>query len=349
MAASLSFDTAYRQIKRGELAPVYYLTGDEDLLKDELITLILDGAVDAASRDFNLDTRAAGDVNGETFTALVETPPMLSERRVVVVRNVEQWRRNAKVWEVVRRYVRRPSPTTVLVLVHGAQHKPDRDLAAASQHVVTAPLDPKRTARWVKARASRSGLALGEDAARHLIDAVGSDLSLLAVEIDKLAAAMGGREAGLQDVAAFVGVRRGETPLDWVEAVLARDVPRAVEMLETVLAAPGVSGVRLLSMLGTALVGVRLARSVLDEGLSARQAERRVFEHIRRARPAGLRDWKREAKNWVRAADRWSASEIARVIRASYETDRTLKSTTISDDRGTIASMLLSMGFRRAA
>ncbi|MFQ6044736.1 MAG: DNA polymerase III subunit delta [Gemmatimonadales bacterium] len=349
MAASLSFDTAYRQVKRGELAPVYYITGDEDILKDELITLIRDRAVQAASRDFNLDTRVAGDVNGETFTALVDTPPVLSDRRVVVLKNLEHWRRNAKVWEAVRRYLQNPSQTTVLVLVHGAGEKPNRDLAGASVHVQVAPLSPQRTARWVKARASSSGLTLDADAARHLIDAVGGDLSLLAIEIEKLAAALAGRTAGARDVADFVGIRRGETPQDWVGAVLRREVPRAVEMLERVLMSPGVSGVRLVAMLGTALVGVRLARSSLDAGLSPQQSERRVFEHIRRSRPPGLRDWSTEARNWVRAAGSWTPDELARATAACYATDRALKSTTISDERGTIASMLLSMGFRRAA
>ena len=49
MAASLTFDSAYRALKRQEPAPVYYLTGDEDLLKEEIIELVISSAVDAAS------------------------------------------------------------------------------------------------------------------------------------------------------------------------------------------------------------------------------------------------------------------------------------------------------------
>ena len=81
MAAALTFDSAYRSLRRGELDPVYYLTGDEDVLKDELITFVQQQVVDAASRDFNLDVRSAGDLDGESLHALVETPPMLAERR----------------------------------------------------------------------------------------------------------------------------------------------------------------------------------------------------------------------------------------------------------------------------
>src|SRR5210317_1944643 len=101
MAASLTFDSAYRALKRQAPDPVYYLTGDEDLLKEEIIELIINSTVEAASRDFNFDVRRAADLDGESLHSLVETPPMLAEQRVVVVKNIEQWRKNAKVWQVV--------------------------------------------------------------------------------------------------------------------------------------------------------------------------------------------------------------------------------------------------------
>ena len=108
MAASLDFDSAYRAIKRAAPAPVYYLTGDEELLKEEIVGLILGEVIDAASRDFNFDVRMAGELDGESFHSLVETPPMLAERRVVVVKNIESWRKNAMVWQVVYRYLESP-------------------------------------------------------------------------------------------------------------------------------------------------------------------------------------------------------------------------------------------------
>jgi DNA polymerase-3 subunit delta len=349
MAASLDFDSAYRKIRRGDLAPVYYLTGDEDVLKDELVALLLEQAVDPASRDFNLDVRSAGDLDGESLHALVETPPMLAERRVVVIRALEQWRRNARVWKVLERYVANPSPSTMLVLVHGAGQKPHAELSRKAAHVVVGGLDPKRLARWVKLRAERAGFALEPEAATHLMDALGSELSQLAMEIEKLAAAAGESPMGVEDVANLVGVRRGETAHDWVGAVLERDVPRAIGMLESVLSASGVNGVRLVAGLGTALVGTRLARALLDAGTPARRVEQTLLQHIRKARPAGLGSWQTEAARWTGAAAKWAAEDIDRALDSAYEADRALKSTTISDEVGTLSDMLLIMSARRAA
>lgn len=349
MAASLDFDSAFRQIRRGELAPVYYLTGDEDVLKDELVSLMLEQAVDPASRDFNLDVRSAGDLDGESLYALVETPPMLAERRTVVIKALEQWRRNARVWEVLERYVANPSPTTMLVLVHGAGQKPHADLSRKSVHVAVGGLDPKRLARWVKLRAERAGFAIEPEAITHLMDALGSELSQLAMEIEKLAAAAGELPMGVEDVANLVGVRRGETAHDWVGTVLERDIPRAIGMLDTVLSASSVNGVRLVAGLGTALVGVRLARALLDNGTAARRVEQAVLQHIRQARPAGLGSWNAEAARWAAAARNWAADDIYRALCSAYEADRALKSTTISDEVGTLSDMLLVMSARRAA
>ncbi len=349
MAASLSFDSAYRQVRRGHLAPVYYLTGDEEVLKDELLSLLVEHALDPAAKDFNLDVRSAGDLDGESLHTLVETPPLLAERRVVVVKNLEQWRRNAPVWRVLERYVADPSPTTVLALVHGPGQKPHGQLTRHAAHVAVEPLDPARLARWVARRAKRAGVELEQPAVAHLVDAVGGELAQLAMEIEKLAAVATGPQVSAGQVAELVGVRRGETPHDWVTAVLNREPVRAAQMLAHVLALAGMSGVRLVGLLGTALVGVRLARAELEGGAAPRQAERAVFAHLRQARPMGLGNWKDEAAAWVRAARLWSDLELDRAIRAAFATDRALKSPTISGQPGTLTDLVLAIAPERAA
>ena len=77
------------ELKKGELAPLYYLYGTEDVLKEEAIQAILDRALDPSLRDFNLDQRSAGQLDSESLHSLVNTLPMLAERRVAVVRDVE--------------------------------------------------------------------------------------------------------------------------------------------------------------------------------------------------------------------------------------------------------------------
>jgi DNA polymerase III delta subunit len=168
----------------------------------------------------------------------------------------------------------------------------------------------------------------------------------MAVELDKLAAAAGERIT-LDDVARLVGVRRGETVHDWVDAALARDRKRAVELLDIVLERTG--GVQLLMVLGTALVGTRLARALADSGTPPGRLAGEMMNRLRAARPPKLRDWSTESASWAAAARRWSADDLDQAIAAAATADSQLKNTTISDERGILMTMLLSFPAPRAA
>lgn len=348
--AELGLRQAYAALKRDEISPAYYLTGSEDILKDDLVSAITDRVVDPASRDFNVDVRSAGDLNGESFHALVETPPMLADRRVVVVRGVESWRRNAKVWLVVHRYLERPSQSTVLILTSGKDQKPDKTLSASACHVVASALRPEEVRRWIRKRAREADLDLDPEAADHLVEVTGPDLSYLAVEIEKLAAAAPeGRPLAASDVATLVGVRRGETVHDWVDAVLTRETGRSLELLSPVLSQSGISGVQMVMALGTALVGTRHARALLDRGTPPGRLRQAVFQSLQRARPARLRPWKVEAAAWTQAAQRWTGPELDAAIAAAYEADKQLKSTTITNERGVLQTLVLGIASRGTA
>jgi DNA polymerase III delta subunit len=268
----------------------------------------------------------------------------------VIVRGIDQWRKNAAVWDVLYGYLERASPTTVLVLTHSGDGVPDPRISAAARHVIVSGLKPDQVARWVTHRAARAGVTLTPDAAAHLMAAVGGDLGQLALELDKLAAAaVGDAPVTIAAVAQLVGVRRGETAQDWVDAILARDARRALDLLAVVLQQPGTGGVQLVAALGTALVGVRFARALADAGAAWPRIEVAVFEEIRAARLGRLRNWRVEAAAWTRAARDWPAEHLAAALAAAAAADRRLKSTTITDERGILESMLLAFPLARAA
>jgi DNA polymerase III subunit delta len=131
---SYSFDSLFRSLGKGELAPVYYLYGLEDVLKDEAVRSILDRALEPGMRDFNLDQRSASQVDAEEVHALCNTLPMMAERRVVVFRELEAWKRKTKGRSEFFRYLERPNPQTVVILVQGSgEESEDPELARASR------------------------------------------------------------------------------------------------------------------------------------------------------------------------------------------------------------------------
>jgi DNA polymerase-3 subunit delta len=340
-----SFNALFRTIAKGELGPAYYFYGPEDLLKDEAVRTILDRALDPGLRDFNFDQRSAGQVDTEEFLSLCNTLPMLSERRVVLLRDVEAWKRKSKGRSEFLKYLEHPSPGTVVILVQGsADEYEDKELARGAYTVRFDPLPPERASKWVMRRAAELGLTLEPEAAEHLVHSVGNDLGPLASELAKLASLPADQPLTVERVGDLVGVRHGETLWDWRTAVLDDQSGRAVTLLPRILAQPGVTGVKLVTLLGTALVGLGIARSFYDKGSRGRALEDAVFKALLKNRPAGLLGYKEEAARWSRWAPRWPAVRLRSALRSALETDQALKSTTISDERGLLTDLVLRIG-----
>ncbi len=342
--AALSFDALLRALKQGEPDPVYYLHGEEDVLKDEAVRSLIDRAVPPDVRDFNLDQRFAAEQDAEALHTLLNTPPMLAERRVVVLRGVEQLRPKSKAREALLTYLKHPSAATVVILVQTDGQAPEAEWSTHATTVAANRLPPERALRWVAHAAGQRSLTVEPAAAELLVAAVGPDLSAVRQELDKLAALVQGRAAGAADVAAVVGVRHGKTLQDLVDAVLAGQSARAAQLVAVVLEQPGMSGVRMVGALGTALVGVALARAELDRGTPRAKLADALFRHLLAARPFGLRSYKVEAGHWAEAAERWSAAAARRALRLALEADRSLKSTGISDEAGLVRQLVLALG-----
>ncbi len=338
-------DALFRSLNKGDLAPVYYLYGPEDVLKDEAVRTIVDKVLDPSLRDFNFDQRSAAQLDAEDVHALCNTLPMLAERRVVLLRDVEGWKRKTKGRAEFLRYLERPSAETVVIMVQGSgEENEDRELAAGSCTVRFDPLPPERLHKWLLRQADKLGMTLEPDAAEHLMRSVGSDLGAIASELSKLASLPAGEPLTAARVGDLVGVRHGETLWDWREAVLDGQTGRAATLLPTVLAQAGVSGVKLVTTIGTALVGLGIARAHYDQGMRGRSLEAAVLKTLLSVRPFGLLGYKEEAGRWSRWAPAWPNRRIHEGLCAARDTDVALKDTTISNERGLLTDFVLRVG-----
>ena len=340
---ALTFDALLRSLKQGVPDPVYYLHGEEDILKEEAVRALLQRAVDPGARDFNVDQRGAGELEPESFNALVNTPPMLAASRAVVIRGMEQLRKTSKVRQELHRYLDAPNPSTVLILVHGAGDSPDAELLRRTTAVTVNRLPPARVARWMAHRAQQLGLTIDPDAGELLLAAVGIDLGALSGELEKLASLAGERPASRDDVAALVGVRRGETVQDLVDATLERRGAAAAGLVRPVLEQAGMSGVRALMALGTALVGTALARAELDRGTRGGGLASALLAHLRSARPYGLGSWEQTSARWARWAELWTGGELRSALRMALDADRALKSSTVTNEAGILEQLVLCL------
>jgi DNA polymerase-3 subunit delta len=339
-----TFDAVRRALKRGDLAPAYYLHGPEDLLKDEVTRAVLDQALDPSLRDFNFDQGSAASLDPEAVYALCNTPPMMSDRRVILIRDVEAWKRKTRARTTLLACLDHPAPDAVVLLLQGAAEAgEDKELAARAVSVSCEPLPADRAARWLAHRGAPLGVTFAPGAAELLVRVVGPELGPLASELEKLAAVSDGEPVTETRVAALVGVRQGETLFDWRDAVFAGDAARAAALLGPVLQQAGVTGVKLVTLLGTTVIGVGAVRAAYDRNVRGSRLQDAAFQLQRRARVYGLLSWQEEARRWAAWAPRWSPARIRAAVRTLLEADIALKSTALSGEWGTLLDVTMRL------
>ena len=336
--------TFFRSIRERKFAPVYYVHGEDDFLKDDALRQLIAAVVDPATRDFNLEVRRGTEIDAGTLASLVDTPPMMAERRMVVVRDVGGLKKDARA--ALDRYLTRPAAETVLVLVTlGGEAKTDKKLEAGASIVVGFDsLSDDRVPKWIEHQVSELGATIDERAVTLLHEAVGNDLPALTSELDKLVSYTGGKPIDEPAVSAIVGVRHGETIGDLLDAVLERDAGRALALLPHVLQQPKTSAVTVTMALATQFIAVAWGRALRDRGTPMGQLYAELFALLKENGRAYIaRSWGDAVKSWTRGVERWTTAQLDEAIAQLLATDTALKESRLSSEEQAMATLVLSI------
>lgn len=339
-----SLKTLRDVIKRRAFDGAYYISGEDDYQKDDAVRQLVDAALDPASRDFNLDVRRGAELDAETLGILLSTPPMMAERRVVVIRDAGTLKKDAR--RALDEYLKQPADDTLLILTCPAGSKTDLALSSAATELQFDPLTGDRIPKWIAHHATTElGVRISGPAIELLQAAVGSDLHQLAAEIDKLASYMEGKgeEIGEEAVAAVVGVRRGETQADLLDAVADRSVTRSLELIPYVLGQPKTTGVSIVMALTTQMLAISWGRAKLDEGLSKGRLGQEYFNLLKESGAYTGRPWGSATAVWTRAAERWTREGLDHALDVLLEADVALKESRVSSDEQLLATVVLSL------
>jgi DNA polymerase-3 subunit delta len=128
--------SAIKEIKDGKIYPVYLLCGEEYFLIEDTLTQMLNILVPKDTRDFNLEIYNGLEISVEEIITSAETYPVMSERRVIVVKeptffsskglsNVDIFRSAVEAYES-------NNPTKAMNLLAKALEIPATELAEGS-------------------------------------------------------------------------------------------------------------------------------------------------------------------------------------------------------------------------
>lgn len=229
--------------------PVHLLKGSDDVLLGEALSQLLDQLVGSDDRsllvdEFDLDVVKLG---GAIDSA--QTPPFLTDRRIVVVRHFGRFSKADDVKELVA-YLEDPLDSSVVVLVGEKAAKPPSDsgepaaqsprlppaltkaVTAAGGEIVDTDPQSKNMAGWVADQFSAAGLDVDGAVRNRLVGSLGDDAGSLVGLIEVLKGAYGpGTRLGLEEVEPFLGSAGGVPPWELTDAIDSGDVPAALDKL----------------------------------------------------------------------------------------------------------------------
>lgn len=329
-------------MQRGEYAPAYYIHGDDEYRKDDLLRQLALAVVDPATRDFNLDSFRGNEVNPEQLESLLNTPPMMAARRAVFVRDTGSLKKDART--TIERYLERPSPDSVLVLVALAGTKDEKAFSSRAVPVPVEPLAGEALESWLVAHAREAhGAELRPDAVAALAEAVGADTVQLAAEVDKLASYANGAPITRAAVADVVGVHEGETLGTLLDAVAARDLPAALAVVEPVLTQPKVSAVSVIMALTVQTLALAWGVQARARGVKEFRMQGEYFTLLKETGAFPMRPWGDAAKAWAKHLVHWDRGSVTAALRALRVADQQAKDTRLSSDDQLLATLLCAM------
>ena len=226
------------ELAKGVVAPVYLLTGEELYRKGQIIAQLRQ-TVNPDEFNFFKAEATAADVSEGLSQA--NTAPVFSQGRLVVLTGIDKLRKGSKEQAALIKYVQNPLPSTTLVLTHNDSKKlkTDKTLASACEEtgrvVNFDELKAEALQVWVRQQMTQKGLAPDFEAVEMLCDAVGSELTALSNEIEKIYLFTAQREdkhVTAKDVLACIGFNKEENPFELSNALLACDKNRATEQID---------------------------------------------------------------------------------------------------------------------
>lgn len=175
-------------IKQGKLKPIYFLMGEESYYIDKISDFIEENILTEEERGFNQMVLYGRDVTIEDIVGNAKRYPMMAEYQVVIVKEAQDLSRNI---EKLVSYAENPQPTTVLVINYKYKKLDKRKSLYKAIKKVGIVYESKKlyenqVADWIRRVLSPKNYTISPKAAQMLVEFLGTDLSKINNELEKL-------------------------------------------------------------------------------------------------------------------------------------------------------------------
>ena len=234
MAKEVSYEEIARDLKNRKYKPVYYLMGEESYYIDKISEYILQTVLTEEEKEFNLTVMYGADTDIANIINAAKRYPMMSEYQVVVVKEAQ----NVKNMENLVYYVQKPLASTILVICHkhGVLDRRKKLAAAIEKEGVLFESKKIKDAQlpdFITSFLKRQSVDIEPKAVEMMAEFVGSDLSRLAGELEKLILTLpqGQKRITPEQIERNIGISKDYNNYELRTALIARDVLKANKII----------------------------------------------------------------------------------------------------------------------
>ncbi|KOY52339.1 DNA polymerase III subunit delta [Polaribacter dokdonensis] len=180
--------TIVSDIKKGDIKPIYFLMGEEPYYIDKISDYIEENVLDESEKGFNLQVMYGRDASIEDIVSSAKRYPMMADKQVLIIKEAQDLSRSI---EKLVAYANNPQPTTVLVINYkykklDKRKKLHKAIAKTGLVYESKKLYDNKVADWIRRVLSGKKYQIEPKAAQMLVEFLGTDLSKIANELDKL-------------------------------------------------------------------------------------------------------------------------------------------------------------------
>lgn len=309
----------YKDLETKKFQPIYFLFGDEPYLLNQCTHRFKFSVLDENTIDFNYSLFYAADSDVSTIKDAVETLPVFSSHRLVILKNAHELKDSELLQ--LEPLLDNPVPSTVFVILAEKVDKRKKAIKTLLDQACCVefkkPYD-NQIPQWISHLAQNVGLKITPEAIHRLHRLVGNNLSELESQIFKIQDYIGARgQIELTDVNAVVSFSREESVFDFTKAIGQKDRVKALEQLVSLMD-QGQSEAGIIALLARHMRVLLTVRAGLDQGIGGSKL----------ASLAQIPSYFIES--YCDQARIWPSRKIEEALVVLHETDKALKSSPLS-------------------
>lgn len=235
MSKEVTYEEIARDLKNRNYKPIYYLMGEESYYIDKISEYISQTVLTDEEKEFNLTVMYGADTDIANIINAAKRYPMMSEYQVVIVKEAQ----NVKDMESLVYYVQKPLPSTILVICHKHGTLDKRKKLAATIEKVGVLFESKKIkdtqlSGFITSFLKRKSVDIEPKAAEMMAEFVGTDLSRMAGELEKLVLTLpvGQMRITPEQIERNIGISKDYNNFELKNAIIARDVLKANKIIK---------------------------------------------------------------------------------------------------------------------